>query len=145
MKSKRKGISPLVAVIMLIAFTMIVAGILAGWATRFATDQRNMLEQCVRASMLIQSAVYETATSNVTIMLYNPGTVSLTDFQVQVAYDDNGPPVPSTWNIQSTLAANSFQTYIHNLTDTNIEFIDVRSVECPGAYDLIRVDDIRFS
>jgi flagellin-like protein len=145
MKSKRKGISPLVAVIMLIAFTMIVAGILAGWATRFATDQRNMLEKCVRASLLIQTAVYETSTSNITIMLYNPGAVSLRDFNVQVTYDDNGPLMPSTWVIQSTMATNSFQTYIHNLSDANIDRIEVRSVECPGAYDLMISDDVIFS
>lgn len=145
MKSKRKGISPLVAVIMLIAFTMIVAGILAGWATRFATDQRNMLEQCVRASLLIRTAVYETATSNITLMLHNPGTVSLKDFQVQVTYDENGPLIPSTWDIKSTMAANSFQTYIHNLSDTNIDRVEVRSIECPGAYDLMIGDDIVFS
>jgi flagellin-like protein len=145
MRRKKKGISPLVAVIMLIAFTMIVAGILAGWATRFASEQRATLEKCVRSNLVIRTAVYNSATSNMTLMLYNAGTVPLRDFQVTVTYDEGGPLIPSTWGIDSTLGQNTFQTYVHNLTNTNIEYIEIRSVECPGAYDLIRGYDVVFS
>jgi flagellin-like protein len=144
MRRKQKGISPLVAVIMLIAFTMIVAGILAGWATRFATEQRTMLEKCVRANVVIKKAIYDDVNGNINLMLYNAGTVPLEDFQVQVTYNDNGPPIPSTWMIESNLGANSFETFAHNLTDTNVDFIEIRSVECQGAYDLIRGYDIAF-
>ena len=145
MKSKRKGISPLVAVIMLIAFTMIVAGILAGWATRFATEQRTMLEKCVRADIMLRTAVYDTSTGNLTLMLYNAGTVPIKDFQVLVSYDENGPMIPSTWDIRTTLSANTFETFVHNLTDSNIDYIEIRSVECPGAQDLIRGFDVVMS
>ncbi len=145
MRRKEKGISPLVAVIMLIAFTMIVAGILAGWATRFATEQRSMLEKCVRANVVINKAVYDTADQNISIMLYNSGTVPLKDFQVQVTFDENGPAMPATWDITSTLNANSFETFVHNLSNTNIDYIEIRSVECQGAYDLLRGYDIIFS
>jgi flagellin-like protein len=144
MARKKKGISPLVAVIMLIAFTMIVAGILAGWATRFATEQRTMLEKCVRANIVIKKAIYDSVNGNINLMLYNAGTVPLKDFQVQVTYDENGPPLPDTWNIDSTLGANSFETFAHNLTNTSVDFIEIRSVECQGAYDLIRGYDITF-
>ncbi|MCK4714963.1 MAG: hypothetical protein KAT35_05270 [Candidatus Aenigmarchaeota archaeon] len=143
MARKKKGISPLVAVIMLIAFTMIVAGILAGWATRFATEQRSMLEKCVRSNIVLKRAVY--ADGNISLMLYNVGTVPLKDFQVMVTYDDRGPPLPSTWNIQSTLGANSIETFIHNLTNTSIDLIEIRSAECQGAYDMLRGYDIIFS
>ena len=145
MRRKEKGISPLVAVIMLIAFTMIVAGILAGWATRFATEQRATLEKCVRANLVIKKAIYDTSSGNVSLMLYNAGTVPLKDFQVQVTYDESGSPIPSTWNIETTLSANSFETFSHNLTDPNVEFIEIRSVECQGAYDLLRGYDLLVS
>jgi flagellin-like protein len=144
MARKSKGISPLVAVIMLIAFTMIVAGILAGWATRFATEQRSMLERCVRANLVIKKAIYDNINGNLSLMLYNAGTVPLNDFQVQVTYDENGPPLPSTWNIDATLGANSYETFTHNLTNTSVDFVEVKSVECQGAYDLIRGYDITF-
>lgn len=146
MAGKQKGISPLVAVIMLIAFTMIVAGILAGWATRFATEQRSMLEKCVRANLVVKKAVYDSATENMSIMLYNAGTVPLKDFQAQLTYDENGPPMPLTWNVKGTLGANSFETYVlDNIsasTASDVDFIEIRSVECQGAYDLIRAYDV---
>jgi len=135
MRKKTKGISPLVAVIMLIAFTMIIAGILAGWATRFATEQRANLELCVRANMIIRSASY--ANSNVTLMLHNAGTVPLRGFNVQVTYDQDGPPLPSTWEIKEQLDSNTFQTFTHELTNTSVSYIEVRSVQCQGAYDMI--------
>jgi flagellin-like protein len=144
MRNKQKGISPLVAVIMLIAFTMIVAGILAGWATRFATEQRSMLEKCVRANVIIKKAVYDDVNKNISLMLYNAGTVPLKGFQVQVTYDDTGPPMPETWSIDSTLAANSFETFSHSLGNTSVDFVEIRSIECQGAYDLIRGYDINF-
>ena len=143
MARKKKGISPLVAVIMLIAFTMIVAGILAGWATRFATEQRSMLEKCVRSNIVIKKVVY--ADPNLNMMLYNAGTVPLKGFSVIVTYDEDGPSMPSAWRINSTLNANSFETFIHNLTNTSVDYIEVRSEECQGAYDLIRGYDIVFS
>ncbi|MBN2330756.1 MAG: type IV pilin [Candidatus Aenigmarchaeota archaeon] len=140
MTRKSKGISPLVAVIMLIAFTMIVAGILAGWATRFATEQRSILEKCVRANIVIKRATY--AAGNLSVMLYNAGTVPLTNFQVQVTYNSKGPPMPSTWTIYDSIDANSFETFSHNVTNTSIDFVEMRSVECQGAYDLIRSYDV---
>ena len=140
MRRKRKGISPLVAVIMLIAFTMIVAGILAGWATRFATEQRSILEKCVRANLVIKRATY--AGGNLSIMLYNAGTVPLRNFQLQVTYNSVGPPMPSTWTIYDTVDANSFETFSHNVTNISMDFVEIRSVECQGAYDLIRSYDI---
>jgi flagellin-like protein len=142
MRKKSKGISPLVAVIMLIAFTMIVAGILAGWATRFATEQRSMLEKCVRSNIVIKRATYDTTTDNLTLMLYNAGTVPLRGFQAQVTYNQNGPLLPSTWSIPNSIDANTFETFVHNVTNTSIDFVEIRSVECQGAYDMIRSYDI---
>jgi len=142
MSRKSKGISPLVAVIMLIAFTMIVAGILAGWATRFASEQRASLEKCVRANLIIKRATYDSVAGNVTLMLYNPGTVPLRGFQVVVTYDDQGPPMPNTWTIPGSVVSNSYETFTHNLTDVHVDYIEIRSIECQGAYDMIRGYDI---
>ena len=75
-------------------------------------------------------------------MLYNPGQVPLTKFQVQVTYNSLGPALPSTWTIDGSVAANAYQTFMHNLSDKNIDYIEIRSVECQGAYDMIRSYDI---
>ena len=103
-----------------------------------------MLEKCVRANIVIKKAIYDNVNGNINLMLYNAGTVPLKDFQVQVTYDEDGPPIPDTWSIDTTLGANSFETFAHNLTNTSIDFIEIRSVECQGAYDLIRGYDVTF-
>jgi flagellin-like protein len=143
MRKKSKGISPLVAVIMLIAFTMIVAGILAGWATRFATEQRSILEKCVRANIVIKRATC--ANDNISIMLYNAGTVPLKGFQVQATYN-NETLMPTTWSKpDDSVAANSFETFTYNLSSSvvnDVNFVEIRSMECQGAYDMIRSYDI---
>ena len=72
-----KGISPLVAEIMLIAFTLIVAGILAGWATQFAQSQRRAVEFCADARLLLRSGDYNSATDTLTLVAYNYGRVPL--------------------------------------------------------------------
>ena len=138
MRRKSKGISPLVAVIMLIAFTMIVAGILAGWATRFATEQRSMLEKCVRANVIIKRATFDSVNNNVTLMLYNAGSVPLTDFQTLISYINQTDELPATANLALTIQPNSFFETSINTTYKDIDYVEIRSVECQGAYDLIR-------
>jgi flagellin-like protein len=145
MTKKRKGISPLVAVIMLIAFTMIIAGILAGWATRFATEQRSMLEKCVRANIVIKRATYDSTTQEITLMLYNAGTVPLTDFTGLVSYKNETGEFPTTSNIRMTIAANTFETAKMDANWTDVDYVELRSFECQGAYDMIRSYDIRGS
>ena len=84
----RKGISPLISVIMLIAFTMIVAGILAGWATQFVTQSRSELQFCSKAQLLIQRAYYDNTTQALTIALFNTGDVPLHGFAVRLTYNN---------------------------------------------------------
>src|SRR3989338_298115 len=46
----RKGISPLIAAVLLIAFTMAIAGIMATWATQFSTqkiEQSSAEAECI--------------------------------------------------------------------------------------------------
>jgi len=139
MRRKSKGISPLVAVIMLIAFTMIVAGILAGWATRFATEQRSMLEKCVRAQFTISYALYDDTTGNITLRVHNSGTVPLRGFQAQIVYTER-TMMPNTWRIDATSEPNSYSEYTYNLSSGSedyVDYVEIRSIECGGAYDMI--------
>ena len=143
MTKKRKGISPLVAVIMLIAFTMIVAGILAGWATRFATEQRSILEKCVRANIVIKRATYDNTSQEISLMLYNAGTVPLSDFTSLVSYKNETDEYPTTANINLDIVANTFEEVKVPVNWTDVDYVEIRSFECQGAYDMIRSYDIR--
>lgn len=98
-----------------------------------------MLEKCVRSKIVIKRADYNSTAQTLTLMLYNAGTVPLTGFMVQVALETNET---ATWYIDPTLSSNSFGTYTHVLPDESIDYIEVRAVECQGAYDIIRGYDV---
>jgi flagellin-like protein len=136
----RKGISPLIAVIMLIAFTMIVAGILAGWATQFVTQSRSELQFCARAQLLVQRAYYDEQSSNLTLALFNTGDVPLKGFVVRLTYENE------------SIVSNKFETMnisyqdieiVTLPTDDTLKQVVVQSLECRGAQDLVGRYDIQ--
>lgn len=75
-----KGISPLVAAVMLIAVTMTIAGILAFWASSFTTRQTSTLSNqtqqittCAGANFKVFTSFYDSDKKEHTIMLENKG------------------------------------------------------------------------
>jgi len=142
----RKGISPLIATIMLIAFTMIVAGILAGWATTFVTGQRQELQFCSKAQMLIQRAYYEgdeqTKEGDLTLALFNAGYVDLKGFVVRLLYKNQD--INGTRFDNLTIPYQDIKTVTVFVNDTAVlDQVTVQSLQCRGAQDLIGRYDIQ--
>lgn len=129
----RKAISPLIAVIMLIAFTMIVAGILAGWATQFVTQSRENLQFCSRAQILMQRAYYDNTTGNLTISLYNTGDVTLQGFTVLLTYDKE----TTSEKFEDVQIEHQDIEQLVVSTDDTLTQVAVHSMECEGAQDVI--------
>ena len=131
----RKGISPLVAVIMLIAFTLIVAGILATWVTQLAQTQRGLLEYCLDAKVIIQGARYDSGTQTLYLYIDNNGDVNL-NFTTILSFSDNTAPMKV-----STLfpvEAKKLETMtITNIPDV-LQEATIQADECAGAQDLIQ-------
>ncbi|NIO22431.1 MAG: type IV pilin [Candidatus Aenigmarchaeota archaeon] len=138
----RKGISPLIAVIMLIAFTMIVAGILAGWATTFVTTQREELQFCAKAQLLIQNANYNDTTKNLTIALFNTGDVPLRGFVARLTYANNTVASERSGLETLEIASQDIRTVTVSVDDT-LDKVVIQSLQCRGAQDLIGKYDIR--
>ncbi len=136
----RKGISPLIAVIMLIAFTMIVAGILAGWATQFVTQSRSELQFCARAQLLIQRAYYDNSTQELTLALFNTGDVPLRGFAVRLVYQNES--ITSTKFENLNISYQDIET-VTLTTDDTLKQVVVQSLECRGAQDLVGRYDIQ--
>lgn len=140
---RRKGISPLVAVIMLIAFTLIVAGILAGWATRFAETQRETIAYCVDAKVLLSRGTYNPGTDVMRLVVYNYGKVDLV-LSVLLTYSDLDlhPEelvlMPKAFNIS---AGDTTVFTISNVT-ADLEKVEIRAEDCPGTRDILRSIDI---
>jgi flagellin-like protein len=134
----RKGISPLIAVIMLIAFTMIIAGILATWTTNFAQNQRAKIELCSEAGAYIQGGTYDTGTLN--LIIYNNGKVPLSF--VGILKYKNGTVVryPTTLD---DVNATSIRTFTMSGVSSDLEQATIQSKECAGVQDLLYYYNIR--
>ena len=88
-----KGISPLIATVLLIAFTMAIAGIMATWATSFVqakiTETENQSQAvCPGANLRASEAILDNTTKRGTVIVENLGTVALTNFKGYVFYED---------------------------------------------------------
>lgn len=83
----KKGISPLISVVLLIAFTIAVGGILSVWLTTLATTQTEKTSEtaekqiaCAKSFLKIEEVMYG-STTNVTIR-YPYGTENLYNFSM---------------------------------------------------------------
>lgn len=140
-----KGISPLVAVIMLIAFTLVIGGILAAWVSQFTTSQRTMVQRCVDARVILQRGVYNATEKNLSIVLNNYGNVDLRFVPIILQSGQT-----SKLNDEIDVQAGSVVTYVIENVEPTLEQITVQSVDCEppcykclGAQDLLLDTDIR--
>ena len=92
----RKGISPLIATILLIAFVIAVGGILSGWLISFSKERveeaRTKGEtetQCSYSGLSIDDADWNDTETKLSLIVRNSGTEDLTDFRMVVIYTNN--------------------------------------------------------
>ncbi len=84
-----KGISPLIAAVLLIAFTMAIGGIMASWATSFSAQKLKTSDEkadCIGA-LDISSLKFENG--NVSLKVKNLATnLNITDLKASLEYND---------------------------------------------------------
>lgn len=91
----QKGISPLVAAVLLIAVTMTIAGVLAYWASTFVRGQtdtfanQTVASECNFASFVVEACSYDQANERMTFILNNVGSIDLNNVTVFTIYPDN--------------------------------------------------------
>ncbi len=128
----RKGVSPLIAVIVLIAFTLIVAGMLATWASRFARESLPQTE-CYNIDVIIHGATYDTATSTLNLYVKNRGTISLT-FDTLLKYQ-NGTITQASQSY--AVDANQLRTFTFTGVPNTLDEVTIQSQECNNVQDVI--------
>jgi flagellin-like protein len=118
----RKGISPLVASVLLIAATMSIAGILAYWASSFVSKQTETFEnqtvtsECNYADFKIYSCSYNSSSRRLIMILENTRDVTLKNLNVFIFYSNStvSPPI----SLNDTLVANQFKSFsLENIDD----------------------------
>lgn len=92
---RMKGVSPLVATVLLIAFVVAVAGIIAAWANSFATSQTQLVGQqsttsitCSYGHVAVQSLKFQSASTRLAGTIVNTGTIALGNISVSVVYQN---------------------------------------------------------
>ncbi|MFH0711162.1 MAG: archaellin/type IV pilin N-terminal domain-containing protein [Candidatus Aenigmatarchaeota archaeon] len=88
-----KGISPIIATVLLIAFTVAVAGLLSTWLTGFTSstskqvsDSSSITLSCSYGGVSFGSLRFNSSTLYIAGDLENTGTVSLGNFSLQIIY-----------------------------------------------------------
>ena len=143
----KKGISPLIAVIMLIAFTMVVAAILAVWAQHYASTQTQHMQICIESGLYIHTARWTATTApdgDLKIVIRNTGSHDLA-FNVILEYDNEtrhpdivyviGGSNPTEYNI----SVNEYKTITLSDIGDDLKEARVWSVLCGdyGIYDMV--------
>jgi len=132
----KKGISPLIAAVLLIAFTMTIAGILATWATTFSKERlsTSAIEgQCLGA---IDLASLNFQDSAITAKIRNVAqSVNLTGLKASVEYTDttkNKEYVLKNYGVPDPLEPSSTAFITINTAESAKPLsIDVVSSNCP--------------
>ena len=128
-----KGVSPLVAAVLLIAATMSIAGILAFWASTFVRTQTASFEnqtitsECNFATFEVYTCTYDASASKVLLSLNNNGQITLKTLSAYVQYADG---TLTQINITDSLPQNSLKQFYLNNVNSNYQKIIIRT-HCP--------------
>jgi len=138
-----KGVSPLIATIMLISFTLLIGAIMIGWINQYATGQRTSFQRCQNARVLLQGGSYEPIAKNLTIVVYNYGDVNLRFTPLMKYYSSIG-----ITKLTDHIDVAAGGVAVHNITnvDPTLEEITIQSTDCdPPCYKCISSQDVLLS
>lgn len=128
-----KGISPLVAAVLLIAVTMTIAGALAYWASQFVQTQttffsnQTVSSECNFMKYQIYACSYDSNSTRINLILNNIGTVDMTRISAFVLYPNN---LIEEKNLNATLNSGALGSFVVPNVTSDFTKIIVRS-QCP--------------
>lgn len=142
-----KGISPLIAAVLLVAFTMAIAGIMAAWATTFA--QGRLTEASCALSLRVLDLKFTNGNVSVRVINENNG-LNLTDLKFSLLYSDSLKNrenlLLKSYNGEADpLAPSERQTVIINTSDnaSEPEKVEIVAGNCPKVPALAKFADFR--
>ncbi len=97
-----KGLSPLIALVIVVAITLAISGVIANWSNVFVRERVEDVSdtagdkiKCQNAAMRIKDGELNTTSQKVTVTAENTGTIQLTDFEFDVLLT-NGTSISSS-------------------------------------------------
>ncbi len=89
MKQRFKGVSPLIATVLLIAFTMVIAGIMAAWANTFSAQRLASATAAADCLGVLDLSSLSFNNGTISVKIRNTsGYMNLTDLKATVEYGD---------------------------------------------------------
>ncbi|MBN2043256.1 MAG: hypothetical protein JW754_05645 [Candidatus Aenigmarchaeota archaeon] len=80
-----KGVSPVIAAVILIGITVAVGVMISSWVTQWVNNEIGGASSCASYSTYsIDSATYKSSTKNLTLKITNNGKIDLHGFEVQI-------------------------------------------------------------
>ncbi len=131
-----KGISPLVAAVLLIAVTMTIAGMLAYWASGFVRQQvtsfsnQSITSECNFANFGVYACNYNTSAEKVNLILENRGNIEIKNITMFVIYSD-GALAEKSLNHSLPGGTSGLKSYSISGVKSDYSSITLRT-ECPG-------------
>lgn len=158
MRRYKKAISPLIATVILIAFTMTIGSILASWATSFMQGQTAATEtkatariKCAYGDLHIERAVYNHTATKLSVWVENQaGTQDtvLSNITFSAIMKNASTFVYAVACSCASLDLSPAETKVYfnsSITDgCNIDYLRVSS-NCPDAYEQIAGAQIEMS
>lgn len=142
-KSKKKGVSPLIASVLLIAFTMAIAAVLTAWITKFTAEKQEQSAvfeekfKCSGASIKADTdfAVYSDVANTFSVKLKNTGAIPVNVSEAKIWYDTS--TIPESHAINAIIADGAQDTIaLVTVTDSpkTIKF----ETSCEGVIEQIK-------
>ena len=144
----RKGVSPLIAVVLLIVFTVAVSTMIMSWmntytktTTTSASANTDTVIQCSQQTVSIPTTsgvIYNTTTGLVTVNIENNGQAT-TNIKKVIAYDVDGDTcilTPDTTELEvGDIVTNQTNCYTADSSWSNCTETVRVTTECGGIYD----------
>ena len=120
-----KGVSDLVAVIVLIGITLIVAALVATFVQTTAARQITSASECTQAKGFIDRAAYDSGVDKLTLYISNNGRIDLT-FNTFVGF------LNGSAQSGGQVSVNAGQIVSHEISGVavNIRDVSIQSVQC---------------
>ena len=131
-----KGISPLVASVLLIAITMTIAGMLAWWASSFVKERTAAWEnqtaggECDLADFEVYRCSYDPDNQKINMMLNNRRNIELMNLIVYVIYQNTST---FEYPLNESLSPLALKSYSVSPVSSDYSTIMVKT-HCPNVY-----------
>ena len=138
----KKGISPLIAAVLLIAFTMTIAGLMATWASSFMSEKTTNLtaedtatQKCIGINFDVTSNFIND--THRALLINNNGVVNIVGINVDAITTDydtkniyHNETIEIYRGMMKSLKINSLDIGANNFT--SIRTLRITSINCPG-------------